>query len=612
MNQRNKNLADSESNENRVPNRELKHGHAKAAKRSRLSIQFGLMELLLLTVVAAAWLPVVIAKQQIAKFKLDIQTLQPLTTNLIVMDEQKLNIRAVQSILPGITSWKYYGPLNADLELRFASEGINNFSLPTDYKAVPLPEGRHTIHLSEVNDTEGYHRELYIDKEKVLEQHLPLDAFARHSSSISTDVSEQSKEYPITEPLKLLDERSTNRHPLQAYGQIDLPIHHDKKGNFLWISPRTVVPKPAPKLIVYKSDSRLATIGHRQGIRVRRTSETKTAGLINIQPSISSVLGDQDRRNWYRFGISVRPILAGGPNPGAPEIPELQPNPAMPDRPGMPITYRDTITLPSGTDARTRKELVAENTINEAGDQMRLFAHYPPYASGAQPIVEILFDAAQPNRIGFLPHAAPGSTPLKACQFVTQFDARFFWRKIEMRSEEDTGADVTLDSLASVPLSRLYPQIDPAKFADPNGSAEANASDLMLFPWQPISLESLPRFEASNNIAEMFKMSLITDVPDSSKLKFPAGLPDGLEYEGVPNRQVWWLPAVEDAAAEDAAKEAPAETPITVEVRATSVFPTTKVPLVGGPAIGNVRITVPMPATEPIWLEIVAEQPIKL
>lgn len=594
---------DRGSNQSSFPDRELDQGPDKNTKRARFRIRFGLMDLLLLTVVVAAWLPVVITQRQIAKLKLEIQTLQPLATNLIVLDDQELNVRQVDSILPGITSWKYYSPLNADLELRFATEGINNFSFPTDYRAVPLPAGQHAIHLSEVNDTEGYHRELYIDKEKVLEQHLPVDAFARIGSSIQSDVSVQSEKYPITEPLKLRDERYTSRHPLQAYGQIDLPIHHDRKGNFLWISPRLMVPKPPPNLIVYEHHSQLTTIGHRQGIRVRRTNETQIAGLINIQPSISSVLGDQDRPNRYRFGISVRPVLE---DDSKPELPELQLNSAMPGRPGMLITYRDTITPPSGTDPRTRHELVAENMINKGGDQMRLFAHYPSYTSGAQPIVEILFDAAHPNRIGFLPHAAPDSTPLKACQFVTQFDARFFWRKIEMRLEEEAGDNANLESIALVPLSQLYPQMDPATFAHPIGVAGASESAPTSFRWKPVSLDRLPRDEASNNVAEMFKLSLITDVSDSSKLKFPAGLPDGLQYEGVPNRQVWWLPAVEEVA--DPAK---VDTPITVEVRASSVFPTTKIPLVGGPAVGNVRVTVPMPATEPIWLEIVADQPRK-
>mgnify|MGYP003336742625 CR=1 FL=1 len=312
-----------------------------------------------------------------------------------------------------------------------------------------------------------------------------------------------------------------------------------------------------------------------------------------------SVLGDQDRRDRYQLGISVRPILEGDSKP---EIPEQQVNSEMPERPGVPISYRDTITPPNGPDALMKNGRVTENTINEAGDQMRLFAHYPRFASGAQPIVEILFDAAQPNRIGFLPHTAPGSEPMKACQFVTHFDARFLWRIIQMRPEENAGSDVAPETLASVPLSQLYPQIDLTEFADPNDVAESDAPDPTWFPWRPIPLDRLPRFGSHNNLADRFKMSLITDVPDSSKLKFPVGLADWLQYEGVPNRQVWWLPVGQDAAG----------TPITVEIRATSLFPTTKIPLIGGPAIGNVRITVPMPAAEPIWLEIVADQPLEL
>jgi hypothetical protein len=599
MNQPSENRTASGASANQRPNSELDQEPATTNQRARRSLRFGLMELLLLTAVAATWLPVLIAQRQIAELEVDIQTLQPLTTDLIVMDEQKLNIREVSSISSNIKSWKYYGPPNADLELRFATDGINNYSFPADYEAVPLPEGRHAIHLKEVNDTEGYHRELYIDKEMVIEQHHPLDALARFGSSIRSDVSEQSEEYSIAEPLKLRDQRYSNKHPLKVYTSFDLPVHHDKKGNFLWISPRSIVPEPAPKLTVIEHDSQLTTFGHRQGIRVRRTNQTKVAGLIDIQPSISSVLGDQDRRDYYRLGISVRPILEGDSQPA---IPEQQPNTEVPERPGMPISYRDTIALPDGPDARMRNDRVTENTINEAGDQMRLFAHYPPFASGAQPVVEILFDAAYPNRIGFLPHAAPNSAPIKACQFVTQFDARFLWRKIEMQPGKDTGSDVTLETLASVSLSQLYPQIDLTKFADPNGVAESDAPDPTPFPWQPISLDRLPRFESPNNLADRFKMSLMTDVPDSSQLKFPAGLADWLKYEGVPNRQVWWLPAEQDAAG----------TPITAEVRATSLFPTTKIPLVGGPAIGNVRITVPMPAAEPIWLEIVAEQPLEL
>ena len=240
-------------------------------------------------------------------------------------------------------------------------------------------------------------------------------------------------------------------------------------------------------------------------------------------------------------------------------------------------------------------EVVTTKAISADGKNMRLFAHYQPFASGARPIVEILFDAAHPDRVGVLPHAAPDSAPMKVCQFVTQFDARFFWRKIEMLPDSERDADVA--SAKPVPLSQLYPQIDFSKITI------ASTPDTALLPWQNIPLARLPHIKPTDTTAGMFRMSLITDVADSSKLKFPLGLITKWQYKGVANRQVWRLPV---ALANDAS-----EPGITVDVRAAPVFPTTTIPLPGGPAVGNVRITVPMPATQPVWLEIVAEPPDK-
>ena len=165
-------------------------------------------------------------------------------------------------------------------------------------------------------------------------------------------------------------------------------------------------------------------------------------------------------------------------------------------------------------------------------------------------------------------------------------------------ANQDATSQTAIAGLVSpVPLSQLYPQIDLSNLTEPN------STNPIQFSWQPISLDRLPRVEATDTIAEMFKMSLTTNVPDSSKLKFPTGLNGCMQYEGVPNRQIWWVPAASDKQVIEPAS--------TIEIRATSVFPSTNTPLVGGPAIGNVRVTVPMPATEPVWLEIVAEPLVK-
>ena len=96
---------------------------------------------------------------------------------------------------------------------------------------------------------------------------------------------------------------------------------------------------------------------------------------------------------------------------------------------------------------------------------------------------------------------------------------------------------------------------------------------------------------------EMTRLSLRTDVADATKLQYPAGLNRKWQYEGVANRQVWWLPT----------GNLIGESNVTVEIRAGSVYPNTQLAIPGGPVIQNVRITVPMPAKNPVWLEIVAE-----
>ncbi len=586
-----------------IDSQEIPHNveqrNAKIGRQSRGRLRFGLLELLLLTAVCATWLTVAIAYRQINQLQLDIQTLQLMTTDLIVMDEGELTLREVPSIWHEIGSWKYHAPPGADLELRFATEGLNDLGFPAKYQAVSLPQGQHSIHLKVTKTTESHDQEIYLDGELVLQNQHALAWLDSIGSTARRDVSDQSTSYSVSEPLKLRDKRYGIMHPLRKYKSNDLPDFYDSKGNLLWISPRSEAQEPASEFITWEHQQEFSynVIGHRQGVRVRPHSKAETAGLINIQPSMNSVFGDQRNRYCSRLGLSVRPILNDASEP---ELPEEQANSQMLDRTGIVISYRNTIDPPNPLDDR-EVDTVTKKAISEDGKQMRIFAHYPKYPSGAQPIVEILFDAAYPDRIGFLPHAAPKSAPMKACQFVTRFGARFFWREIEMLSDGVANQDATSQTAATglvspVPLSQLYPQIDLSNLTEPD------STNPIQFSWQPISLDRLPRVKATDTIAEMFKMSLTTNVPDSSKLKFPTGLDGCMQYDGVPNRQIWWVPAAADKQFIEPAS--------TIEIRATSVFPTTDIPLVGGPAVGNVRVTVPMPATEPVWLEIVAEPPV--
>ncbi|WP_442510173.1 hypothetical protein SH528x_001781 [Novipirellula sp. SH528] len=558
-----------------------------SSRRKRRWIRFGLLELLLLTAVVAAWLPVIFARPQIPVLESEIETMRFATSQLIIHDEQKLNARSLPSIWNNISSWKYSVAPDADLELRLATEFINEVGFPADYQSVALPEGEHSIHLKCTKDAEGHHSEVFIDDELVLQRHHP-DAWLKSQGSSSTgEVSHQSAAYALNEPLKLKVQRFSIDHPLKKYESVDIPDEYDSKGNYLWISSATDVPRPSPAFHTPPNRHGQEGTGHRQGIKVFRSNQTELIGLLGVIPSLNSTLGDNRQYNPYcPLGISVQPILIDEPSP---EILDQQINTIV----RVPISLRDSIVEPNEYDDSYARELISENAIGSDGKTMRIFAHFKPFASRAKPIIEIIFDASHPDRVGFLPHAAPGSPSMTACQFVTRFDARFLWREVEMVPDAENAEDRSGKPLRK-PLAALYskyPKIDRAKLSDGTGA------EIEPFAWQPISAARLPRASMPESELEMARLSLTTNVADATKLTYPAGLNQKWQYEGVANRQVWWLPT---GNTEDEAK-------ISVEIRAGWVYPNTRLPIPGGPVIQNVRITVPMPAKNPVWLEVVAE-----
>ncbi|SMP41485.1 hypothetical protein SAMN06265222_101594 [Neorhodopirellula lusitana] len=562
--------------------------------RRRNRMRFGLLELLLITTVVAAWLPMILVRRQISELESEIETMRFATTQLIVVDEAKLNVRSLPSIWSSINSWKYNAPADADLELRLATETINSVSAPSQYLAAALPEGEHSIHLKCTSDSDGYHSLVYLDDELILEEHHPKSWIESQGSSSTGEASNRSTAYPLNKPLKLKVQRLSAKHPLKKYNSIELSNEYDSKGNYLWISPASMVPDPTPVFLVSNDKYSHDGLGLRQGIKVFRSQQTGLIGLIGVLPSLDSTLGDN--RHWYPhcpFGVSVRPVLQSLSRLNIPE--EGGPRSA-----GIPISLRDTLDPPTKNDGIGALEKITQASIDESGSQMRIFAHYQPFESGAQPIVEIRFDAAHPNRIGFLPHTAPNSAPMKACQFVTRFNARFLWREIEIANDESDSA-LSGDSLKEPnnatndrvrqPLASLYPNVD---FTAPLNPTTGNIAP---FEWRKILTSRLPTTTRVDGDAKMTQLTLKTDVLNATTLNYPAGLDPKWKYEGIPNRQTWLLPR---ASADD-------EPEITAEIRGGAVFPIVQLPIPGGPVIQNVRITVPMPAKKPVWLEIAPE-----
>lgn len=567
-----------------------------SARTMRRGLRFGLLELLLMTAAIAAWIPAIQARREILQLETDIQMMRQATVELIVQDPSVLNLRALPSVWQNMEVWKYQTPPDGGLELRLATEGINSTGFPIHYQAIPLPDGQHTISLKATKDQDGFHHVVYIDGETALQKHHPPTWMKAGTSFAKTEVSSKSRTFPLHQVVTLRKEQSQAKHPLLQFAIAPVEPQQDKKGVMLWISPQALPAQPAPPFIASAGQGVRWTIGHRQGIRVRSSPEKDAVGLLDIQPSVESVLGERLWDKETRFGVSVRPVVQLGS--GA-ETPEVQAGLKAPAPAPIPFTLKAEFTPPPQSTGKLSGKMNTEQwlqrSVSDDGNKMRLFAHYQPFPSGAQPIVEILFDANHPDRIGFLPRAAPGSTPMQACELVTRFDARFFWRKVLLSDAQHT--QTSTDS-GNAPLDvLLLSQLKPApKAALKPLSPNATTAEL---PWLDVPFNRLPLSHLPSDPSGSRKLTLRTDVNNATKLKFPLQVTSRWMYQGVPNQQVWWLPAERDTNGEDRH--------IKVQLRPTDSFPTTKLPLPGGQAIGNVRITIPMPTTQPVWLAIEAD-----
>jgi hypothetical protein len=547
----------------------------------RRAFRFGLLELLLVTAAVAVWIPAILALQAIPALKSEIQVMRQATLDLVVDDPTQLTARALPTVWANMNAWKYNAPDGVALQLRLATEGINSLALPADYQAVSLPAGKHTIQLKMTRDDQGLHNLVLIDGQLVLDKHHPPEWLTGSSSTRSSDVTNSANAFALNRVVRLRSEQADINHPLERYGNADVPREYDHKGLVLWISPAELEPEPAPRFIATQRRAGEWTIGHRTGIRVRSSTENDAVGLLDIQPSINAVLGEPRWGSLTRFGDSVRPIVNLD---AAAEIPETQNNRDANAR-AIPLALHVEPSLGNENVAKMSSRLWAKRAMSDDGMRMTVFAHYQPFPSGAKPIVQILFDAEHPERIGFLPRAAAGSTPMQACELVTRFDSRFFWRKVAL---ETANPDDEAFALQPVPFDQLGNAAKESQTSDV-AVASVTASDWLEIPFQRLPLS---RSESSG----VRKLILQTDVADASKLSLPAGLTPRWQYQGIPNRQVWWLP-------ENTVNETSSDN-IKVELRTTNVFPGTDLRLPGGPAIGNVRITIPLPATEPIWLAL--------
>ncbi|MDB4766232.1 hypothetical protein OAG71_00945 [bacterium] len=562
---------------------------SSSTKPKRRYLRFGLFELLLVTGVLAAWFPTFIAVRQIPELESKLQLFETYSTDLELVGPNQLCLRKLKSISHNSGSWKYALPADAKMEIRLATEQLNSLNLPNQYEAFQLPVGEHRIDMREYIDrNEVFVNEVYVDDEMALTSRHPKSWMNKgNSSNLPTRVSLRSIAFPLTETLKLRTARYSIKN-LKVKGfwtTVYPPDEYDGKGCYLWIVPSDDVAKPSPNFVSFRTPnfSSYQQWGHRQGIRITQESPTIPAdypGLIKLLAGFEATFGDSRTQLEATNGLSIRPIVAATEEAETQkaELPELQPSFAT-GNPGLQIYLSESLDPPGRRQFSPLLDQGALESILPDSKTMRIFCHYEDFScgfpNGAKPVIEAIFDADHPNRIGLLPHQAAGSKPIKAIQIVTTMDARFRRRKMDV-----VGAD---GGVQTVPL--------PKKERSVNNSDEA---------WQTIELTQIPIDQSKR----MRKLKFSTDVKDFTKVSLPPMADPIWEYMGVPNCQTWWLPL--------ASTSGQVNQNFKVEILQTEKILTgltlpAKVAIPGGPVIKSVRITIPMPATQPIWLKIAPE-----
>ncbi|MDB4766236.1 hypothetical protein OAG71_00965 [bacterium] len=562
---------------------------SSSVKPSRRRLRFGLLELLLITGAIAAWLPTIIANRQLPELQSKVERYRSYTSDLIRVDPNQLCLRNLTRISSGTLGWKYFLPADAEMEIRLATEQLSRLNLPSQYDAVKLPEGEHRLYLREFRDSKkDYVKQVYVDDEIVLTSRHPKSWLKSSGSSWSNRTTINSKAYALTETLNLKNARYRIDNYAGKGNRISFqpPDEYDAKGCCLWIAPANHVEEPTPNFVSPKTPKFYrSSWGNREGIQI-----INFKGLIKVVPGFEARYVNPSQA--YN-SISVRPIVADSAGINGekktPKLPELQQSHVNSGR-GLRIVISETVDSPDWNNPSPLERTVPQDAISQDGKTMRIFCHYENYSSGfrndARPVIETIFDADHPNRIGLLPHQAADSETIKAIQIVTTMDARFRRRKIDLIVDDG--------KVETVPLPKQEKPADKSNGESGNDAeAETHSEDL----WQTIPLEQIP----TDQSVQMRKLKFSTDVKDFTTATLPPTVDPEWAYEGVPNCQTWWLPLSDT-------KE-PADQDFKVEILQTDRLPTEIPPpatitIPGGPVIKSVRITIPMPATEPIWLEI--------
>ncbi len=530
-----------------------------ANKSNRRWLSFRLLDLLLLTTLVAAWLPYFLATRQFKMLEVENAALKRMAEILVVDDPAKLHVLKIRSNRYGAVAWKVWVPESANYELRFATQQISSLGFPEEFDRFPLPPGKHLISMIHKRPSRGHQFQLFVDQQLAIVHERPPE-WIEYSSSQGTSKGGELEQFAVGEPVVLKREWFDEHVPGFPSSYDHSSDELSNKGNCVWIAPAKMVHPPLPVFVTpgQMNPSIRREWGFREGIRIRLSDHslpsTKAArGMIHIVHT-----GTRLSKRWSLNPLVIKPRVDGQKNDTDSTI---DPGSKPDGNPGLELTTSDSMSPPENS------WQAAKGVFSDDGNTLRLFVHCERFSGGAQPIIEVRFDAQYPDRVGFRVHAGADSAEMNECVLSTIRGSFAQLRQLHLADEVKT-------------TSQLFPQ----------WSEETESSSTEFSPWKTFPGDLFPLVDD-----EPFRrVRLTTDVADYSKVKYSAAVVKDWQYKGLPARQSWLFPA---------------ETPVTVALRARSNYRDGNGPIPGGPALEDFELRMPLQPDRWIWYEVVPNPP---
>lgn len=516
--------------------------------------RFRLLDLLLLTTLVGAWMPYALATRQFESLESENTSLRTLAEFLVIEDPAKLHVLKLRNHRYSTMTWKVYVPAGANYELRFATEQISSVEFPGSFERVTLTPGEHRIAMSHENSSTGHLFQVYVDQTSVITLRHPRDWMSNGSSS-STSTGDELEQFSVGESVTLRREWFSEDLPGYSTFSSQTRSEIPHKGSYLWMAPVSLAHPRAGKFV---APGMVGLIGRhewgfREGIRISLSRHAfprskLTRGVIGIVHT-----GTRLSQRLPLNELSIKTRVKGSEQHA-----NSTTEPSGDGKKGLELTSSDSLTVGE------KRWQGAKGVISDDGQTQTVYLHPEPFSNGAQPIIEVRFDARHPNRVGFRVHAQDGDAELDECVLSAMTCSFAQLRRVEL-----------LDDKVKT-VTELLPQ----------WPGEANASGSSVSSWITLPGFHFPFAEDDS----LRRVRLTTDVDDYAKLKYAANVGRGWQYQALPAQQSWLFSPREE---------------VTVALRARTDYRNGNGPIPGGPAWEDCELRTPLDGKQWIWFEVV-------